>query len=74
VISVPGPDGLAQVRETVAAARTGGLDDFDVVVELPVGEDPQPWAAAGATWVLTRLRPYDLDLAEVQRVVRAGPG
>jgi alkanesulfonate monooxygenase SsuD/methylene tetrahydromethanopterin reductase-like flavin-dependent oxidoreductase (luciferase family) len=74
VISVPGPAGLAQVRETVAAARADGLAGFDVVVDLPVGEDAQPWAAAGATWVLTRLGPYDLDLAEVRRVVRAGPG
>lgn len=74
VISVPDPSGLAQVRETVAAARAEGLEGFDVVVDLPVGEDPQPWAAAGATWVLTRLGPYELDLAEVQRVVRAGPG
>jgi alkanesulfonate monooxygenase SsuD/methylene tetrahydromethanopterin reductase-like flavin-dependent oxidoreductase (luciferase family) len=74
VISVPGPVGLAQVRETVAAARADGLAGFDVVVDLPVGEDAQPWAAAGATWVLTRLGPYDLDLAEVRRVVSAGPG
>jgi alkanesulfonate monooxygenase SsuD/methylene tetrahydromethanopterin reductase-like flavin-dependent oxidoreductase (luciferase family) len=74
VISVPEPAGLTQVRETVAAARSGGSAGFDVVVDLPVGADPQPWAAAGATWVLTRLGPYSLDLAEVQRVVRAGPG
>jgi alkanesulfonate monooxygenase SsuD/methylene tetrahydromethanopterin reductase-like flavin-dependent oxidoreductase (luciferase family) len=74
VISVPEPSGLAQVRETVAAARAGGLADFDVVVELPVGEDAQPWAAAGATWVLTRVGPYELDLDDLRRVVRAGPG
>jgi alkanesulfonate monooxygenase SsuD/methylene tetrahydromethanopterin reductase-like flavin-dependent oxidoreductase (luciferase family) len=74
VISVPGPSGLAQVRNTVAAARPGGLGGFDLVVELPVGEDPEPWGAAGATWVLTRVGPYEMDLDDVRRVVRAGPG
>ncbi len=62
------------MRETVAAARPQGLDGFDVVVDLQPGQDPQPWADAGATWVLTRIGPYEIDLAEAQRVVRAGPG
>lgn len=73
VISVPEPAGLGQVLEGVGAARPAGLDGFDVVVELPADADPGPWAAAGATWVLTRLGPYDLDPQEVRRVVRAGP-
>jgi alkanesulfonate monooxygenase SsuD/methylene tetrahydromethanopterin reductase-like flavin-dependent oxidoreductase (luciferase family) len=73
VISVPTPDDLALVQDTVAAAR-GSLVGFDVVVDLEVGVDPAPWAAAGATWVLTRIGPYEIDLAEAQRVVRAGPG
>jgi alkanesulfonate monooxygenase SsuD/methylene tetrahydromethanopterin reductase-like flavin-dependent oxidoreductase (luciferase family) len=74
VISLPGPEGLAQVRDAVAAARDGGLAGFDVVVELPPGDDPGPWAEAGAGWLLTRVGPYGIDLAEARRVVRAGPG
>jgi alkanesulfonate monooxygenase SsuD/methylene tetrahydromethanopterin reductase-like flavin-dependent oxidoreductase (luciferase family) len=74
VISLPGPEGLAQVREALAAAREGGLAGFDVVVELPPGEDAGPWADAGATWLLTRVGPYEIDLDEARRVVRAGPG
>jgi len=62
------------VRGTVAAAREGGPAGFDVVVELPPGDDPAPWAEAGAGWLLTRVGPYDIDLAEARRVVRAGPG
>ncbi len=73
VISVPEPADLALVQDTVAAAR-GGLDGFDIVVDLPVGVDPAPWAAAGATWVLTRIGPYEIDLEAARRVVRAGPG
>ncbi len=74
VISLPGPEGLAQVRDSVAAARGEDLAGFDVVVELPPGADAGPWAEAGATWLLTRVGPYDIDLAAARGVVRAGPG
>ncbi|MEU2350759.1 LLM class flavin-dependent oxidoreductase [Modestobacter sp. NPDC049651] len=74
VISVPGPDDLAAVLTTVAGSRPDGAAAFDLVVELPPGADAATWAAAGATWVLTRVGPYGLDLAEVRRVVRNGPG
>ena len=73
VISLPGPDELAGVRQTLAGARGGDLAGFDVVVELPADADAAPWEAAGATWVLTRLGPYRLDVADVRRVVRRGP-
>ena len=36
-------------------------------------EDPTPWLDRGASWVLTRIGPYDLDLDAVRRVVDAGP-
>jgi alkanesulfonate monooxygenase SsuD/methylene tetrahydromethanopterin reductase-like flavin-dependent oxidoreductase (luciferase family) len=72
VISLSGPDDLTGVRQTLADARDGDLTGFDVVVELPAGADTAPWEAAGATWVLTRLGPYRLDVDEVRRVVRAG--
>jgi alkanesulfonate monooxygenase SsuD/methylene tetrahydromethanopterin reductase-like flavin-dependent oxidoreductase (luciferase family) len=73
VISLSGPDDLAGVRQTLTKARGGDLTGFDVVVELPADADPAPWEAAGATWVLTRLGPYRLDVADVRRVVRRGP-
>ena len=32
-----------------------------------------PWLDRGASWVLTRVGPYDLDLDAVRRLVAAGP-
>ena len=63
VISVPSPDGLDLVRAAVG--------DGDVVVDLQPGVPGEPWAAAD--WVLTRLGPYEIDVEECYRVVRAGP-
>ena len=46
---------------------------FDVVVDIRPEQDPAPWLDRGASWVLTRIGPYDLDLAEVRRIIAAGP-
>jgi alkanesulfonate monooxygenase SsuD/methylene tetrahydromethanopterin reductase-like flavin-dependent oxidoreductase (luciferase family) len=72
VIGYPGPEGIEQVREAVAADR-GGIEGYDVVVDVPPDTDPAPWSAAGATWVLTRFGPYDLDEEAVRAAVEAGP-
>lgn len=73
LISVPGPDDLGDVRQRLAAHRDPGAGPCELVVDLPPGVDPTPWAAAGASWVLTRIGPYDIDLHEARRVARAGP-
>ncbi|WP_375390287.1 LLM class flavin-dependent oxidoreductase [uncultured Amnibacterium sp.] len=72
VIGYPGPEGVREVREAVASRR-GDLDAFEVVVDVPAGTDPRPWADAGATWVLSRFGPYELDAAAVLAAVEAGP-
>ena len=72
VIGYPGPEGIDQVREAVAADR-GGIEGYDVVVDVLPDTDPAPWSAAGATWVLTRFGPYDLDVEEARRIIAAGP-
>jgi alkanesulfonate monooxygenase SsuD/methylene tetrahydromethanopterin reductase-like flavin-dependent oxidoreductase (luciferase family) len=46
-IDLPGPEALAEL----AAGLPG--DGYEYVVTMPPGEDPEPWAAAGATWCLT---------------------
>jgi alkanesulfonate monooxygenase SsuD/methylene tetrahydromethanopterin reductase-like flavin-dependent oxidoreductase (luciferase family) len=69
-IELPGPDALAELAGEIAEKRAG---PFDLVVEIDPGEDAEPWARAGATWVLTgcdRLAPAK----EVRRVIEAGPG
>jgi len=71
-IDIPGPDDLGSVLATIASFRPGPMDGYAVVVDLPPGADTGPWSAAGATWVLTRIGPRDLDLGEVRRFVERG--
>ena len=71
VIGLRGPDDLDQVAADLAAHDPA--PGFDLVVDLRVEQDHGPWLARGASWVLTRIGPFDLDLAEVRRVVAAGP-
>jgi alkanesulfonate monooxygenase SsuD/methylene tetrahydromethanopterin reductase-like flavin-dependent oxidoreductase (luciferase family) len=70
-IGIPNPDQLAEWSRSIAAMapRAG----FEIVVSGRPGNDPSPWSKAGATWWLTQLGPYDLDVDEVRAVVRAGP-
>ena len=72
VIGLDGPEDLDEVRRSVA--EHDPAPGFDVVVDLQPDQDPAPWLGRGASWVLTRIGPYDLDLAEVRRIVSAGPG
>jgi alkanesulfonate monooxygenase SsuD/methylene tetrahydromethanopterin reductase-like flavin-dependent oxidoreductase (luciferase family) len=73
VISIPAPEDLATVRAVLADARPSGMTPPEVIIEVAAGEDPMPWVAAGATWVLTRIGPYEIDLEKVRRAVRDGP-
>ena len=67
VIGLDGPDDLSALAAQVPTS------DFDLVVDLRTDQDHGPWLDRGATWVLTRIGPFDLDLAEVQRLVELGP-
>ena len=71
VIGLDRPDDLDQV----ASELTGHSPKpgFELVVDLRPQQDPTPWLDRGASWVLTRIGPFDLDLAEVRRIVEAGP-
>jgi alkanesulfonate monooxygenase SsuD/methylene tetrahydromethanopterin reductase-like flavin-dependent oxidoreductase (luciferase family) len=53
-IDLPGPGALAELAGEVAElrARDAATGRFDLIVENPVGTDPEPWYAAGATWCL----------------------
>lgn len=61
-IDLPGPDVLADY--------VGGLGVADVAVEIEPGADPQPWAAAGATWCLTGFGSMPTE-AEVRAAIDA---
>jgi alkanesulfonate monooxygenase SsuD/methylene tetrahydromethanopterin reductase-like flavin-dependent oxidoreductase (luciferase family) len=71
VIGLDGPDDLAAVSGDLATHDPA--PGFDLVVDLQPDQDVAPWLDRGASWVLTRIGPYDLDLDDVRRIIRAGP-
>jgi alkanesulfonate monooxygenase SsuD/methylene tetrahydromethanopterin reductase-like flavin-dependent oxidoreductase (luciferase family) len=71
-IGLDGPENVAALRRWVAEERADDAS-FDFVVQAGPGADSAPWAEAGATWFLTQIGPYDIDLAAVRAVVEAGP-
>jgi alkanesulfonate monooxygenase SsuD/methylene tetrahydromethanopterin reductase-like flavin-dependent oxidoreductase (luciferase family) len=67
VIGLESPDDVATVAAHLPPAP------YDLVIDLRTDQDPAPWLDRGASWVLTRIGPYDLDLPDVQRIVELGP-
>jgi alkanesulfonate monooxygenase SsuD/methylene tetrahydromethanopterin reductase-like flavin-dependent oxidoreductase (luciferase family) len=68
---------LAEIVADLAARRTEAgrapAEPYDVVVALPPGADPAPYAAAGATWWLIEF-PWDaVSVDQVRAVIRDGP-
>lgn len=70
-IDFSSPAELSQWTAEITAL--GAPAGFDIVVSGAPGEDPAPWAAAGATWWLVKLGPYHIDRDEVRKVVMTGP-
>jgi alkanesulfonate monooxygenase SsuD/methylene tetrahydromethanopterin reductase-like flavin-dependent oxidoreductase (luciferase family) len=71
-IEVESPDQLAEVVADVRALRTSDAP-YDIVIGRPPGEDPAPYARAGATWWLVAFGPFDLRLDAVRGVLTDGP-
>jgi alkanesulfonate monooxygenase SsuD/methylene tetrahydromethanopterin reductase-like flavin-dependent oxidoreductase (luciferase family) len=71
VIGLDGPEDLDEV--TAGLAEHSPAPGFEVVVDVRPEQDAGSWLDRGASWVLTRIGPFDLDLAEVRRIVEAGP-
>jgi alkanesulfonate monooxygenase SsuD/methylene tetrahydromethanopterin reductase-like flavin-dependent oxidoreductase (luciferase family) len=72
-VDLSGPEGLAEIVAGVAAQRAPEAGPFEVAAMVGPDDDAGAYAEAGATWLLTKFSPFDLPLAEVQDVVRAGP-
>jgi alkanesulfonate monooxygenase SsuD/methylene tetrahydromethanopterin reductase-like flavin-dependent oxidoreductase (luciferase family) len=68
---LPDPAALAELTSQIRQARPAG-EPFDVIVDIPPGEDPVPWARAGATWTVTDLG-MQPTVAQVREVIDAGP-
>jgi alkanesulfonate monooxygenase SsuD/methylene tetrahydromethanopterin reductase-like flavin-dependent oxidoreductase (luciferase family) len=71
-IELPGPDALAELASEIQRQRGGADGRFDLVIEIDPGDEVGPWAAAGATWVLTSfgLQPR---ADHVRETIEAGP-
>ncbi len=69
---LPGPAALAELTKEIGETHPAG-DPFDVIVPIPPGDDPKPWARAGATWVVSDFGMQPTG-AEVREVIDAGPG
>lgn len=68
---LPDPAALAELTSEIRKARPAG-EPFDVIVDIPPGDDPVPWARAGATWTVTDLGMQPTE-AQVREVIDAGP-
>jgi alkanesulfonate monooxygenase SsuD/methylene tetrahydromethanopterin reductase-like flavin-dependent oxidoreductase (luciferase family) len=68
---LPDAAALAELTTEIRDARPAG-GTFDVIVDIPPGEDPAPWARAGATWTVTDFG-MQPTTAEVREVIDAGP-
>ncbi|HEY2576091.1 MAG TPA: LLM class flavin-dependent oxidoreductase [Streptosporangiaceae bacterium] len=68
---LPGPDALAELAAQARAARPAG-EPFDLVVGIPPGDDPHPWAQAGATWIVTDFGMNPPE-TQVREAIETGP-
>ena len=65
-------DQFAQAVAKVRELRGDSRAPYDIAVELPPGSDVEPYAEAGATWLMTGLDP-GVSVADVRAVIREGP-
>ncbi len=71
VIGLDGPDDLDGV--VASLTELDPRPGFDVVVDLRPEQDAAEWSGRGASWVLTRIGPIDIQVDEVWRIIAAGP-
>ena len=70
-VNLEHPDQLAGITATIAGLRQDATTPYDIVIALPPGTDPAPYAAAGATWCLTEFEP-PVSLDRVRGLLRDG--
>ena len=76
-LGVDHPEQLAEIVSDLAGLRTevgsNPTGPYDVVVALPPGDDPAPYAEVGATWWIVEF-PWDaVSVEQVRAVTRDGP-
>lgn len=74
VIDVDEPEQVTELCAVIGELRgPGATGSFDVVVDIAPGAPSAPWAAAGATVVLTRITQFDTRLDDVRAIADTGP-
>lgn len=73
VIDVEEPADLAAATDVIRMNRSGGLEGFDVVVELTRHQPADQWEQAGASWWLARFDPFSVTEAQVRERIKQGP-
>lgn len=68
---LPSPDALAELIAKIRPAQPAG-SAWDVIVDLPIGEDAGPWERAGATWAVTDFG-LEPTRSSVLGVINDGP-
>ena len=72
-IGLEGPDDLRAVVAELAQYGAPVEEGFDVCVNLLAGTEPEAWAAAGATWLVTHVGPFRVDGDDLLRLASAPP-
>jgi alkanesulfonate monooxygenase SsuD/methylene tetrahydromethanopterin reductase-like flavin-dependent oxidoreductase (luciferase family) len=76
-VGIEHPDQLAEVsadlRRLGREISDGAAEPFDLAVELDLGSDPAPYAAAGATWGLVAFPWNPVSVDQVRGVIGEGP-
>ena len=62
---------VTELTGEIRGARPAA-EPFDMVVDIAPGDDADPWARAGATWIVTDFG-MQPTTAEVREVIDAGP-
>jgi alkanesulfonate monooxygenase SsuD/methylene tetrahydromethanopterin reductase-like flavin-dependent oxidoreductase (luciferase family) len=74
-VNLQGPDQLAEIAGTLAELRAdaGKEGPYDIAAAILPGTDPEPYARAGATWLLSDFEAEQVTLDEVRGILRDGP-
>ncbi len=76
-INLEHPEQVAEIvaQLTVLRGEAGKdpAEPYDVIAALPPGDDPAPYAAAGATWWVVDFPGEPVSVDQVRGVIRDGP-
>jgi alkanesulfonate monooxygenase SsuD/methylene tetrahydromethanopterin reductase-like flavin-dependent oxidoreductase (luciferase family) len=73
-VNLEHPDQLAEIVAAITTLReeagTDTTEPYDIVATVEPGDDPAPYAAAGATWWLAEFPPESVTVDLVRGVIR----